>query len=325
MFLSRTRSGRLRLHAENSINSVGRRPGRAARPPRDPLDDERAAGDLPPRRRQAAAEHGRAARLQGDPGPVPLLEVHPRGAVRALEARQGAGGGRSASRWGRRCRTACATCSTATRSSPRSPRQFHYPACNQDFGHQRVTLGTSVGWSDVYPSTYHEQWINVNGLRGCFAYVHVADPEERDLRVERGQQRGRRRSSACRGTGPAARGCPRESKPVDDAPTADPTPRSRSAALDCPPGRGKQGHRRGRPGGRLHSLVEARGWIEARVDDVYGSRVGKVVDVYFDPDGQDVHWMLVRVRRERRAADARARPLLDREPRRTSGSRSRRT
>ena len=43
----------------------------------------------------------------------------------------------------------------------------------------------------------------------------------------------------------------------------------------------------------MHSLEEARGWIEARVDDVYGSRVGHVVDVYFDPDGHEVHWMLV--------------------------------
>ena len=45
----------------------------------------------------------------------------------------------------------------------------------------------------------------------------------------------------------------------------------------------------------MHSLEEARSWIEARVDDVYGSRVGQVVDVYFDPDGHEVHWMLVRV------------------------------
>ncbi len=45
----------------------------------------------------------------------------------------------------------------------------------------------------------------------------------------------------------------------------------------------------------MHSLVEARSWIEARVDDVYGSRVGKVVDVYFDPDGHEVHWLLVRI------------------------------
>ena len=45
----------------------------------------------------------------------------------------------------------------------------------------------------------------------------------------------------------------------------------------------------------MHSLEEARGWIEARVDDVYGARVGKVVDVYFDPEGHEVHWMLVRI------------------------------
>ena len=41
---------------------------------------------------------------------------------------------------------------------------------------RRVTLGTSVGWSDVYPPTYPEQWIDVTGLRGCFAYRHIADP-----------------------------------------------------------------------------------------------------------------------------------------------------
>jgi hypothetical protein len=45
----------------------------------------------------------------------------------------------------------------------------------------------------------------------------------------------------------------------------------------------------------VHSLEEARSWIEARVDDVYGSRVGQVVDVYFDPDGHEVHWMLLRI------------------------------
>ena len=45
----------------------------------------------------------------------------------------------------------------------------------------------------------------------------------------------------------------------------------------------------------MHSLEEARGWIEARVDDVYGSRVGQVIDVSFDPEGHEVHWLLVRV------------------------------
>ena len=38
-------------------------------------------------------------------------------------------------------------------------------------------LGTSVGWSDVYPYSYPEQWIDVTGLRGRFAYVQIADPD----------------------------------------------------------------------------------------------------------------------------------------------------
>ena len=59
---------------------------------------------------------------------------------------------------------------------PRSPRRRVYPACSTFPGRQQVTLGTSVGWSDVYPPTYPEQWIDVTGLRGCFAYVHIADP-----------------------------------------------------------------------------------------------------------------------------------------------------
>jgi hypothetical protein len=58
----------------------------------------------------------------------------------------------------------------------RSPRRYRYPACNQSPRTRRVTLGTSVGWSDVYPPAYHEQWIDVTGLRGCFDFVHTADP-----------------------------------------------------------------------------------------------------------------------------------------------------
>ena len=59
---------------------------------------------------------------------------------------------------------------------PRSPRLRQYPGCSTDPGAKRRTLGTSVGWSDVYPSTYPEQWLDGTGLRGCFAYVHEADP-----------------------------------------------------------------------------------------------------------------------------------------------------
>jgi hypothetical protein len=60
---------------------------------------------------------------------------------------------------------------------PRSPRSPFYPACSTDSGAQRVTIGTSPGWADIYPPAYPEQWIDVTGLHGCFAYVHIADPE----------------------------------------------------------------------------------------------------------------------------------------------------
>jgi Lysyl oxidase len=58
----------------------------------------------------------------------------------------------------------------------RSPRHRVYPACNTNPGRRRVTLGTSVGWSDIYPPTYLKQWVDVTGLRGCFALRHLADP-----------------------------------------------------------------------------------------------------------------------------------------------------
>ena len=63
-----------------------------------------------------------------------------------------------------------------TNPSPRSPAAEVYPACNQNPKVRNVTLGTSIGWSDIYPSTYHLQWIDVTGLRGCFAYVLHLDP-----------------------------------------------------------------------------------------------------------------------------------------------------
>jgi Lysyl oxidase len=59
----------------------------------------------------------------------------------------------------------------------RSPRHRVYPACNTYPGQRRVRLGTSVGWSDIYPATYLQQWVDVTGLRGCFALVHIADPD----------------------------------------------------------------------------------------------------------------------------------------------------
>ncbi|HET9675996.1 MAG TPA: lysyl oxidase family protein [Solirubrobacterales bacterium] len=65
-----------------------------------------------------------------------------------------------------------------TRPGRRSPSHWHYPGCNQDPYIHRDTLGTSVGWSDIYPAAYSKQWINVAGLHGCFTYQMTVDPKE---------------------------------------------------------------------------------------------------------------------------------------------------
>jgi Lysyl oxidase len=72
---------------------------------------------------------------------------------------------------------------TRTHPRPSSPRYRQFPGCSQNPGVRGVTLGTSVGWSDIYPASYPEQWIDVTGLRGCFAYRLVADPEDRILEL----------------------------------------------------------------------------------------------------------------------------------------------
>lgn len=63
-------------------------------------------------------------------------------------------------------------------ASGRGPRKRVYPACSQRARIKKRTLGTSVGWSDIYPSSYYQNWIDVKGLRGCFDFVMVADPRD---------------------------------------------------------------------------------------------------------------------------------------------------
>jgi hypothetical protein len=62
------------------------------------------------------------------------------------------------------------------RSYARTPRGRIDPACSQSAIRRTLRLGVSPGWADIYPSTYHENWISVTGLTGCFAFVHRADP-----------------------------------------------------------------------------------------------------------------------------------------------------
>lgn len=80
-----------------------------------------------------------------------------------------------------------------TRPGRKSPRRRVYPACSQDPGRRGVTLGTSVGWSDIYPADYYQNWINVTGLRGCFAFVMVADPRNSLFENDESNNEGSRR------------------------------------------------------------------------------------------------------------------------------------
>jgi hypothetical protein len=61
----------------------------------------------------------------------------------------------------------------------RVPARRVFPACNQSARKTVVTLGTSVGWADVYPASYPGNVIDVTGLSGCFVVLHRADPEQR--------------------------------------------------------------------------------------------------------------------------------------------------
>ena len=79
-----------------------------------------------------------------------------------------------------------------TRPGRRSPEFWHYPGCNQNPYQDRVTLGTSVGWSDIYPSSYDRQWIDVAGLRGCFAFVMRVDPHNLLYESDEGDNSSRR-------------------------------------------------------------------------------------------------------------------------------------
>jgi hypothetical protein len=66
---------------------------------------------------------------------------------------------------------------------PRVPRRRVFGACNQSIRKTEVTLGTSVGWADVYPASYPGNLIDVTGLEGCFVVLHRVDPERHVLEI----------------------------------------------------------------------------------------------------------------------------------------------
>lgn len=56
------------------------------------------------------------------------------------------------------------------------PRRRVFPGCSQNSRARTVRMGISRGWVESYPTGYHEQYVDVTGLRGCFTLRHVADP-----------------------------------------------------------------------------------------------------------------------------------------------------
>lgn len=60
----------------------------------------------------------------------------------------------------------------------RSPRREKFGACNQSARKTEVTVGTSVGWADIYPASYPGNLIDVTALTGCFVVLHTVDPNQ---------------------------------------------------------------------------------------------------------------------------------------------------
>lgn len=105
----------------------------------------------------------------------------------------------------------------------RTPRERQFGACSQDSRDKRLTLGTSVGWADIYPYGYPQNNIDVTGLRGCFLYTLKADPKNELVELSESNNAG---SVVVRlpWKGAGRRGCPRATEDPGNAPTPPASP-----------------------------------------------------------------------------------------------------
>jgi len=108
------------------------------------------------------------------------------------------------------------------RGGPTVRRTRFFGACNQRAGTRQITLGTSVGWADVYPSTYPDNWIDVTGLSGCFAVLHRADPGHGIFESNEGNNTSAKIVRLPYKPGPQR--CPRAAPPTPPVPPAPPVP-----------------------------------------------------------------------------------------------------
>ena len=94
------------------------------------------------------------------------------------------------------------------------PARRVFPACNQSARKTEVTLGTSVGWADVYPASYPGNFIEVTGLVGCFVVLHRADPDRHILELSEANNVSARVVRLPFRPGP--QGCPRYIPPATE-------------------------------------------------------------------------------------------------------------
>jgi hypothetical protein len=174
LFVSGKR-GRLRLHARNDIRSRGEGPIeiRGTRTAKRTMSVRQAIHNRAGKRKLFETDGLIVFYDIPGQGPYWKFEEAARFELWSLDA----GGGRTELvRVGPKL-TYCFRDLEHTKPSKRSPRKAVYPACSQNPRARSRTLGTSVGWSDVYPADYHENWISIKGLSGCFDFVHRADPD----------------------------------------------------------------------------------------------------------------------------------------------------
>ena len=173
LYTTRTAGGRTLLRAANAILSVGRGPVA--------LLASRPAGARTMRVRQRIyTTGGRFMTLQTPAGRVVFKHIPGQGgywkfADAAKFELWTQGANRRLVRTGPKL-IYCLRDLQRLRPSERSPRTPVFPGCSQDRSLRSVRLGTSVGWADVYPASYHENYVDVTGLRGCFALWQTAGP-----------------------------------------------------------------------------------------------------------------------------------------------------
>jgi hypothetical protein len=175
LWIEKTSKGRTLLHARNSINSRGRGPAELRGRPHGPFTMTAKQGIHGTDGKVRIYDTGAWLGWKSIPGQNHYWKFRDAG-IFEIWSLDEHGRPKKLKRTGEK-QYYCLRDLVHTKPGGRSPSHAVYPACSQDHDAARVKLGTSVGWSDVYPSTYYEQYIDVTGLSGKYGFFQTADPE----------------------------------------------------------------------------------------------------------------------------------------------------